>query len=246
MCDSIKNALYLDSIETEWKMPNQTTYKINEMFETIQGEGSYTGLPSIFIRLQGCPVGCPWCDTKHTWAVNPENEGTSEQVLNKSQESEQWFSAFSADILNLFNQQKYLAKHVVITGGEPCMFDLRQLTNDLIDNGFSVQIETSGTFEIKAHEKTWVTLSPKVNMPGKLPVLQQAIDRANEFKHPIAMQKHIEELEIILDKRSDKSKALIYLQPISQQKRATELAVSTCIKKNWRLSLQTHKFIGIE
>jgi 7-carboxy-7-deazaguanine synthase len=236
----------VDSIETELKMPNQMTYKINEMFETIQGEGSYTGLPSIFIRLQGCPVGCPWCDTKHTWLVNPDNESSSQQVLNKNQESEQWFSASSAKVLKLFTEQEYTAKHVVITGGEPCMFDLKELTSKLINDGYSVQIETSGTFEIKADEKTWVTLSPKVNMPGKLPVLQQAIDRANEFKHPIAMQKHVEELEDILDRRSKKGSALIYLQPISQQKRATELAVSTCIKKNWRLSLQTHKFIGIE
>lgn len=227
-------------------MPNQTTYKINEMFETIQGEGSFTGLPSIFIRLQGCPVGCPWCDTKHTWAVNPEQEGTPEQVLNKNQESEQWFSASSAYVLALFEQQQYIAKHVVITGGEPCMFDLTQLTTVLIDHGYTVQIETSGTYEIKVHEKAWITLSPKINMPGKLPVLQQAIDRANEFKHPVAMQKHIEEFEAVLDKRADKQNTLIYLQPISQQKRATALAVDTCIKKNWRLSLQTHKFIGIE
>ena len=227
-------------------MPTQTIYKINEMFETIQGEGSYTGLPSIFIRMQGCPVGCPWCDTKHTWTIHPDREGTLEQVLSKNQESEQWFASSSEDILSLFEHQKYQAKHVVITGGEPCMFDLTELTSQLIEQNYTVQIETSGTFEVKVHEGTWVTLSPKVNMPGKLPVLQQAIDRADEFKHPIAMQKHIEELEAILDKRTNKQRGLIYLQPISQQKRATELAVSTCIKKNWRLSLQTHKFIGIE
>ena len=49
-----------------------TTLNINEMFETIQGEGAHTGIPSIFVRLQGCPVGCPWCDTKHTWVIKPE------------------------------------------------------------------------------------------------------------------------------------------------------------------------------
>ena len=48
-------------------------HNINEIFETIQGEGHFTGIPSIFIRLQGCPVGCSWCDTKHSWFVNEEN-----------------------------------------------------------------------------------------------------------------------------------------------------------------------------
>ena len=227
-------------------MPNLTTYKINEMFETIQGEGSYTGVPSIFIRLQGCPVGCPWCDTKHTWPVDPDDEQTPATILVKTKESEHWFGASSLDVLALIEQQQYLAKHVVITGGEPCLYDLGELTTDLINNGYSVQIETSGTFEVNVHKATWVTLSPKINMPGKMEVLQQAIDRANEFKHPIAMQKHIEEFESILARRTNKENVLIYLQPISQQKRATDLAVSTCIKKNWRLSLQTHKFIGIE
>ena len=227
-------------------MPNLTTYKINEMFETIQGEGFHTGVPSIFVRLQGCPVGCPWCDTKHTWEVNLDAEQNAVEVLNKTQESEKWFSATSVDILDLFQEQGYVAKHVVITGGEPCMYDLTSLTSELIEQGYSVQIETSGTFEVKAHEQTWVTLSGKVDMPGKYDVLQQVIDRANEFKHPIAREVHIEQLEGILSQRENQQKALIYLQPISQQKRATELAVETCIKKNWRLSLQTHKFIGIE
>ncbi|TDF38454.1 7-carboxy-7-deazaguanine synthase QueE [Alteromonadaceae bacterium M269] len=227
-------------------MPNLTTYKINEMFETIQGEGFHTGVPSIFVRLQGCPVGCPWCDTKHTWEVNLDAEQNAVEVLNKTQESEKWFSATSVDILDLFQEQGYVAKHVVITGGEPCMYDLTSLTSELIEQGYSVQIETSGTFEVKAHEQTWVTLSGKVDMPGKYDVLQQVIDRANEFKHPIAREMHIEQLEEILSQRGNQQKALIYLQPISQQKRATELAVETCIKKNWRLSLQTHKFIGIE
>ena len=70
--------------------------------------------------------------------------------------------------------------------------------------------------------------------------------RANEIKHPIAMEKHIEELDQVLSLLGDQALPNIYLQPISQQKRATDLAIKTCIARNWRLSLQTHKFIGIE
>jgi len=109
-----------------------------------------------------------------------------------------------------------------------------------------VQIETSGTYEILTHADTWVTVSPKVNMPGGKAVLASAMQRANEIKHPIAMEKHIEELDEVLTMLDGASKPLIYLQPISQQKRATELAIKVCIQRNWRLSLQTHKFIGIE
>ncbi|MEP2601628.1 MAG: 7-carboxy-7-deazaguanine synthase QueE, partial [Paraglaciecola sp.] len=146
----------------------------------------------------------------------------------------------------LFEGYGYVAKHVVITGGEPCMYDLTELTSYLIGLGYSVQIETSGTYEIQCHKDTWVTVSPKVNMPGGRPVLKSAMLRANEIKHPIAMQKHVDELDQVLSLLEDGSSPQIYLQPISQQKRATELAIKTCIARNWRLSLQTHKFIGIE
>mgnify|MGYP003664071811 FL=1 len=68
----------------------ETTYKINEIFETLQGEGSFTGQPSIFIRLQGCPVGCSWCDTKHTWEVSPEKEVEQKNITSKNEESSCW------------------------------------------------------------------------------------------------------------------------------------------------------------
>ena len=57
-------------------------YPINEIFQTIQGEGVFTGVPAIFVRLQGCPVGCPWCDTRHTWVVDPAREVGSREVLD--------------------------------------------------------------------------------------------------------------------------------------------------------------------
>ena len=220
-------------------------YQVNEVFQTIQGEGRYTGTPAIFVRLQGCPVGCSWCDTKHTWTLDPELAITPDQLLAKRGDSPSWTGLTPAALLALFQQQGYQARHVVITGGEPCMFDLTSLCQTLHAAGYSTQIETSGTFEIKAPPDTWVTVSPKLNMPGGYPVLPSALKRADEIKHPVAMQKHVDELVALLDLHQLNDK-LVYLQPISQQKRATELAIASCIKHNWRLSVQVHKYLGIE
>ena len=171
---------------------------------------------------------------------------TPEAVINKGQESETYFISDEAALLAQFSKEGYVAKHVVITGGEPCMYDLRPLTKLLHDNGYSTQIETSGTFEVLCDARTYVTVSPKINMKGGYDVLVSALERANEIKHPIAMQKHVDELDALLSTVSSLEGKQVCLQPISQQKRATELAVKTCIERNWRLSLQTHKYIGIE
>ncbi len=227
-------------------MQTPAIYKINEVFESIQGEGALTGVPSIFVRLQGCPVGCAWCDTKHTWTLSDEFQVSSDTVMAQNFESQDWFEATADDLLALFKQQGYTAKNVILTGGEPCMYDLVPMCETLEKQGYGISVETSGTFEIKVSPTAWVTVSPKVDMKGGYEVRQDAVLRADEIKHPVAMEKHVAELENLLEWVNEETPPLIYLQPISQQKRATELAVKTCIAKNWRLSLQTHKFIGIE
>ena len=219
---------------------------INEVFETIQGEGIHTGVPSVFLRLQGCPVGCPWCDTKHTWTLDDAFLTTADKVVTKSRESEAFFNADENAVLALFNELKYTAKHVVITGGEPCMYDLGPLTRFLHQHGYTTQIETSGTYEVRCDQETWVTVSPKVDMKAGMPVLTSALQRANEIKHPVTMQRHIDELDALLARLEANSLPPVCLQPISQQQRATDLVIKTCIERNWRLSLQTHKYIGIE
>lgn len=220
-------------------------YKINELFETIQGEGSFTGQPSIFIRLQGCPVGCSWCDTKHTWEIDPQLQIPATTMLTKTQESDDWAALSVEQILSVISEQGYRAKHIVITGGEPCMVDLRPLCLALEQQGFSCQVETSGTFEILVSDNCWVTVSPKVNMRGGYKILNAAMLRANEIKHPVATEQHVNELKQLLAEHQV-SKTQVYLQPISQKPRATELAIKTCIENNWRLSVQVHKYLGIE
>jgi 7-carboxy-7-deazaguanine synthase len=220
-------------------------YKINELFETIQGEGSFTGQPSIFIRLQGCPVGCSWCDTKHTWEIELKDQVSPDVMFNKTEETVQWSNFTAEDILALVKGKQFRANHIVITGGEPCMVDLTPLCEKFEQQGYSTQIETSGTFEIVTTDKCWVTVSPKINMRGGYEVLASAMLRANEIKHPVATEQHVDDLKALLAKHRIENTP-IYLQPISQKQRATELAIETCIANNWRLSVQVHKYIGIE
>ena len=219
---------------------------INEIFETIQGEGVFTGVAAIFVRLQGCPVGCPWCDTQQTWELREQDQVSPSQMIMKTGDSPAWTSMAEGDVLAMFHQQGYTAKHVVITGGEPCMYDLRALTALLHEHGYQTQIETSGTFEVRCHKDTWVTVSPKLDMPGGLEVRADAMARANEIKHPIAMQKHIDALDALLARCPAMPGTTICLQPISQRSRATELAITTCRARNWRLSVQLHKYLAIE
>ena len=220
-------------------------YKINEVFETIQGEGVFTGVPAIFVRLQVCPVGCSWCDTKQTWTAEPEDLVSVERIMVKTEDSPLWTQLDANGIVALLIEQGYTAKHIVITGGEPCIYDLRPLTIALEKAGFNCQIETSGTSDILTSDQTWVTVSPKINMKAKLPVLVSALERANEIKHPVGTHKDIDQLEALLATATLRSDVTIALQPISQKPRATELCIETCITRDWRLSIQTHKYLAI-
>lgn len=220
-------------------------YPINEMFQTLQGEGYFTGVPAIFIRLQGCPVGCAWCDTKHTWDKLADREVSLFSILAKTKESDKWGAGSAEDLLAIIGRQGWTARHVVITGGEPCIHDLTSLTDLLEKNGYSCQIETSGTHEVLCTHTTWVTVSPKVNMRGGYDVLSQALERADEIKHPVGRVRDIEALDELLATLTDEKQRVIALQPISQKEDATRLCIETCIARNWRLSMQTHKYLNI-
>jgi 7-carboxy-7-deazaguanine synthase len=212
---------------------------VNEIFETIQGEARYTGTPSVFVRLQGCPVGCPWCDTKHTWYVEPENKIDLDSVIAKTKDTDQYGAVSALELAQTLS--KYKAGHVVITGGEPCLYDLRELTKRILQLGKTVQIETSGTHEINCHPESWVTLSPKIEMPGGYKVLQTSIDRADEIKFPVGKMKDVDTLK----KHFINPLVKVWLQPLSQSKKATQLCIEQATINGWNLSIQTHKFIGI-
>src|SRR4051812_34849549 len=99
---------------------------VNELFDTIQGEATFTGMPSTFVRLQGCDVGCPWCDTKYTWAIDPSQQTSLTHIIAKSDPSPTYANV-DVDQLVMALKQSY-SRHLVITGGEPCMYDLTELS----------------------------------------------------------------------------------------------------------------------
>jgi len=219
-------------------------YPINEIFYSLQGEAHFAGLPSVFIRMQGCNVGCAFCDTKHTWELDVKTQETIAKVVAKQSEHRDNWAYFS--ITDLFTEiHKYPAcRHVVFTGGEPAMYDLREITGKLHELGYTIQIETSGTEELLLSPHTWVTLSPKVDMPGHKEVLPQNIARANEIKMPVGKMADIVKLKELLANNTVNTR-LIWLQPLSCKENPTRLCIEQALKNNWRVSTQIHKFINI-
>lgn len=201
-------------------------YPIAEIFDTIQGEGYWTGTPAVFIRLQGCDVGCPWCDTKYTWDV-------AEAPL--AIESEE----LAATVLS--DNPDRLERLWVFTGGEPCTYDLTFPTAECTALGINTQIETSGTYEVRCSERTWVTVSPKFDMPGGRAVLHSALERADEIKLVVGKGADVERAKEL----RDQYEGVVALQPLSQSERATALCVDACVAHGFQLSAQTHKFLGI-
>ena len=132
------------------------TYQVNEIFTSVQGEGMWTGMPATFIRLQGCTVGCPWCDTKYTWAKGG-SKMTVDEILKQIE-----------------------TYHVVITGGEPTIYNLDDLLGEL-DGVHYTQLETSGQNSLKGNYRPdWLTWSPKKNLNYDAP--NDIKMRANEVK----------------------------------------------------------------
>lgn len=137
------------------------TYPVNETFLSWQGEGVHMGRKAFFIRLQGCPVRCEWCDSASTWHPShvPEKvrKAGPEELAREAAESRPEF--------------------VVLTGGEPCVHDLRPLVAALGAVGLPAHLETCGAFDISGG-LAWVTVSPKWAKPP----LPAALERADEVK----------------------------------------------------------------
>src|SRR5688572_11634028 len=109
-----------------------------EMFYTVQGEGFYAGTPAFFSRIAGCDVGCVWCDVKSSWDVDQQQYCSISSMINAALE--------------------FSCRTVVITGGEPCMYDLSELISKLQSHGFRVHMETSGAYPLTGHPD-WICVS---------------------------------------------------------------------------------------
>lgn len=219
------------------------TLPVSEYFETIQGEATHAGRPSVFIRMQGCPVGCPWCDTVYSWHLDQANEvGADEIVLKDGAHSKTWAVVGVEDLIGVVRRCR--ARHVVLTGGEPCLYDLTELSGALLDEGYSVQVETSGTQPIRIDPRAWVTLSPKVGMPGGYEVRADAMTRADELKMPIGRPDDLQTLFHLLGVHGFDAGKPIWLQPLSRSQKATQLCYQAAIANNFRVSLQLHAYAG--
>ena len=215
-------------------------YTVKELFPTLQGEGTHTGRAAVFCRFAGCNLWsgreedrataiCKFCDTDF---VGSDGNGggkfeTAQDLANAIESS--WKSTSAGP------QQRY----VVFTGGEPLLQLDEQLIAELHQKGFEVAIETNGTIKVPTGVD-WVCVSPKAG--SDLIVLQ-----ANELKLVIPQEGH-DSLEKLLARFEKMDYRNRFLQPMDgpNLKMNTELAVNLCQKRPlWRLSLQSHKLIGI-
>jgi 7-carboxy-7-deazaguanine synthase len=223
-----------------------TQLPVNEIFATLQGEGSFSGKPSIFIRFQGCDVGCTWCDTKHSWSLNSNAKVAIDTILQKQDSDDNYCLITPNEIIAYFQTNFTQIKHVVLTGGEPAMYNLEPLCLALEKLDKQVQIETSGTSPLQISPKTWVVLSPKFNMPGKKSIIIDNLPLVNEIKMPVGKPQDMNNLHNFIKQYGQLLKNVeIYLQPLSNAPSAIKLCISEAIKNNYRLSLQLHKIINI-
>ncbi len=193
---------------------------VMEEFYTLQGEGYNTGKAAYFVRIGGCDVGCSWCDSKESWNANHFPPVAVDDVVNN-------VIALPTDT-------------VVITGGEPSLYPLDYFTSQLHKFGIKTMIETSG-----AHKLTgiwdWVCLSPKKNSPPN----SSAYEIANELKVIIQRKSDLKWAEA--NAEIINSNIPLFLQP--EWSVASELMpmLTDYIMKNpkWRMSLQSHKYMGI-
>ena len=191
-----------------------------EHFYTIQGEGFYTGHAAYFIRLAGCDVGCVWCDVKESWTAEEKQLMSIDELV--------------AEVL------KFPGRLVVITGGEPLMYDLTYLTKALKEKGFHINIETSGAYPLSG-ELDWICVSPK---KFKAP-LKEVLAKANELKCIIFHKSDFAFAEKNRELTTDYCK--LYLQTEwSKQEQMLPLMVEY-VKQHpaWHISLQTHKYLQI-
>ena len=190
-----------------------------EAFYTLQGEGYHKGSAAYFVRIGGCDVGCHWCDVKESWDAEKHPPTAIETIVAEAQKH---------------------SDTIVVTGGEPLMWDMGPLTSALKKAGLQTHLETSGAYPLTG-DWDWVCLSPKKRM---LP-LQEVYTQADELKVIVYNQSDFDFAEEQAAKVGDSCK--LFLQPEwSRRESAIPLIVDYVMKHpKWKASLQTHKYLNI-
>ncbi|MFZ0544387.1 MAG: 7-carboxy-7-deazaguanine synthase QueE [Candidatus Promineifilaceae bacterium] len=218
-------------------------YPVNDCYTCVQGEGVQTGMAMVLLRLHGCDVGCPWCDTKETWAFDTANE---RETLPAALGANGRFCYQTAEqITDYIVAHNPGPKWVLVTGGEPAHYDLRELVESLHERGYKAALETSGTET--GHlgaDFDWVCVSPKLDMPGGKVVQSAVISSAHEIKHVVGIQRDIDRLDTLLSENKLRPDVQLCLQPVSTSPKATQLCLEAVQARGWRLSIQMHKYIG--
>ena len=205
--------------EIQKRVDNGEMLPLMEAFYTIQGEGYHKGTASYFIRIGGCDVGCHWCDVKESW-----NAETHQPTSIKS----------------IATQAAEFSDTIVVTGGEPLMWDMNPLTDLLKQNNLKTHIETSGAYQLSGHWD-WICLSPKKRMLPK----DEVYSKANELK-VIVYNK--DDFKFAEEQATKVSKdCILYLQPEwSVREKITPFIVKYVMNHpKWKISLQTHKYLNI-
>ena len=192
---------------------------VMESFYTIQGEGFHSGSPAHFIRTAGCDVGCGWCDVKESW----------DEDLHPI-----------VDIKTLVNNVKSDCNIVVVTGGEPLLWNMKPLTKLLKKNNFKTHIETSGSSKLTG-EWDWICLSPKKRKSPN----SKVYEKAHELKIVIYNNSDFKFAEEQAKKVN--SQCMLFLQPEWTRKDLIMPKIVDYVMKNskWKISLQTHKYLNI-
>ena len=191
-----------------------------EAFYSIQGEGFHSGSSAYFLRIGGCDVGCHWCDVKESWDASRHPLISVDNIINK--------------MPNTF------INTVVVTGGEPLMYNLALLTSRLKDKGVQIHLETSGAYPLSGCFD-WICLSPKKNQK----VLDEIKPIANELKIIVANKHDIKWAETQAQEVNDLCK--LYLQPEWSKQEVMLPKIIEYVQNNpkWSISLQTHKYMKI-
>jgi len=196
------------------------TLPLVETFVSLQGEGYHTGKAAFFIRLAGCDVACRFCDTQESWNAKLYPQVPISEIVKQALEAK--------------------LKDVIITGGEPLKWDLAPLTQKLHEYGFTIYLETSGTEQLKG-EYNWICCSPKL---GHF-IYPEFFQKANELKIIVTEDK---DLDYALEMQKKFHPGChLFLQPEWSKRSAVLPMIVNFILSHpeWRLSLQTHKYINI-